>query len=128
MPTNKTKILLNTLFWGFILWLIGYVLGIIFFALVPPAMIGWYIMPLGVLITLWVLVKKIKRESFGCYFGLGLVWAVMAIILDYFFIVKLFQSADYYKADVFVYYALTFILPLLIGWFKMKKPLTNHQN
>jgi hypothetical protein len=33
--------------WGFILWLVGYGLGIILFMLVPLSMVGWIIMPIG---------------------------------------------------------------------------------
>jgi len=120
---TKKQILLNTLFWGFILWLFGYVLGIVFFAFVPKEQIGFYILPLGVALTLWVLFKKIKREEFTCYIGLGIIWTIMAVVLDYLFIVKMFQSADYYKPDVYVYYALTFILSLAVGWYKKSKGL-----
>jgi hypothetical protein len=119
---DKKKIFLNTVSWGFALWLFGYVLGFIFFAFVPANLIGWAIMSFGVLITLWVLFKKIVREEFGCYFGLAIIWTLMAVILDYLFIVKLLKPADgYYKADVYLYYVLTFILPIAVGWWKMKR-------
>lgn len=124
MPKNPLKIFINTVLWGTLLWLFGYILGIIFFAFVPKNLIGFVILPLGVAFTLWVLIKKIKREGFGCYFGLGLIWTIMAVILDYLFIVKMFKSADYYKPDVYVYYALTFLLPLAVGWYKFKKTKT----
>lgn len=114
------KIFLNTVLWGLVLWLFGYILGIIFFAFVPKNLIGFTILPFGVAFTLWVLIKKIIREQFGCYFGLGLIWTIMAVILDYVFIVKMLNSANYYKPDVYVYYALTFLLPLIVGWFKFK--------
>lgn len=117
---SKVKIFINTLIWGFILWLIGYVLGIIFFAFVPKDLIGWFILPIGVIITLWVLFKKIKRDSFGCYIGLGVFWVIMAMALDYIFIVKLFNSANYYKPDVYLYYFLTFALPGAVGWYTFK--------
>lgn len=39
---------------------------------------------------------------------------VIAVVLDYLFIVQLFQ-ADYYQADVFLYYALTFLTPVGVG-------------
>jgi hypothetical protein len=121
MEKNKSKIFLNTVFWGFVLWLFGYILGFIFFALVPKNMLGWAILPFGVAFTLWVLLRKIERETLGCYFGLGLIWTLMAIALDYLFIVKLLDSTDYYKTDVYVYYALTFLLPIAVGWQKLKK-------
>lgn len=120
METSKGKIFLNTVLWGFVLWLFGYVLGFVFFAIAPKELIGWYILPFGVIFTLFVLIKKIKRNEFGCYFGLGLIWTIMAIVLDYFFLVKMLNTADYYKIDVYIYYILTFILPLLVGWYKFK--------
>lgn len=116
---GKKQKFLNTLKWGFILWLIGYVLGMILFFMVPASMIGWIITPIGVLITLWVLFKKIHRDKFQCYVGLAVVWTLMAVILDYFFIVKVLKPADgYYKPDVYLYYFLTFLLPLFVGWRK----------
>lgn len=123
MPTNKSKILLNSIFWGFMLWLFGYILGFIFFAFVPKDMIGWYILPFGVAVTLYVLFKKIKRDSFGCYIILGLVWTIMAIILDYLSIVRLLNSPDYYKPDVYLYYALTWLMPIMVGGYKKSKGL-----
>ena len=105
--------------WGFILWLIGYGLGIMLFTLVPLSSIGWIIIPIGVIITLWVLSKKIKADSFKYYAWLAAVWVLIAVVFDYLFIVKAFKPADgYYKLDVYLYYALTFVLPLIIGWRK----------
>lgn len=121
METNKGKIFLNTIFWGFVLWLFGYILGFVFFALVPKDVIGWYIMPLGMVATLWVLFKKIKRETLGCYVGLGVIWAITAVALDYLFIVKLLQAVDYYKLDVYLYYVSTLLLPIIVGWYKFSK-------
>jgi hypothetical protein len=120
---NIKQKLISTFGWGFILWLIGYALGFIFFMFVPASLIGWFIMPIGAAITIWVVLKKIERESFGCYIGLGVVWALMAVVLDYLFIVKALKPADgYYKFDVYIYYALTFLIPVVIGYFKMRKP------
>lgn len=121
METNKGKIFLNTVFWGFIVWLFGYVLGFVFFAFVPKEFIGWSIMPFGIAFTLWVLIKKIKREEFGCYIGLGVIWAIMAVALDYIFMIKVLKVTGYYKIDVYIYYILTFALPVIIGWYKFKK-------
>jgi hypothetical protein len=121
METNKGKIFFNTVFWGFVLWLFGYVLGFVFFAFVPKDLIGWYIMPFGIIATLLVLLKKIKREKLMCYFGLGLIWTILAIVLDYIFLVRMLNATDYYKLDVYIYYILTFILPIVVGWYKLNK-------
>ena len=120
MPQKPLKTFVNTVLWGLALWLFGYILGIIFFYFVPKDQIGWYILPLGTAFALWVLIKRIKREEFGCYFGLGLIWTLLAVGLDYAFIVKMLKSIGYYKTDVYVYYALTFLLPLAVGWYRFK--------
>jgi hypothetical protein len=118
IPKTNKETFLNTVFWGFILWLIGYILGFLFFAFVPKEVIGWYILPIGVIVTLWVLFKKIERKVFSCYLGVSIFWTLIAIIFDYIFIVNLLNSNEYYKFDVYVYYLLTFLLPLAVGWYK----------
>ena len=91
--------------WGFVLWLIGYVLGILLFAFVPADLIGWVIMPIGIAVALWILLKKVKGNSFRYYAVVGLVWLLIAVLCDYFFLVLLFKPADgYYKLDVYIYY------------------------
>jgi len=118
----NSKTLRNNLFWGFILWLIGWILGIVFFMTPLKDIMGWVITPIGIVITLWVLFKKINREKFSDYFNIALIWTAIAIILDYFFNVLLFNiGLSYYKLDIFVYYAVTFVLPLLVGAYKMRK-------
>ena len=115
---NK-QYLKDTLLWGSLLWLIGYILGIVLFMVVPTSLVGWVIMPIGTVITLWVLLKKIKLTFFQEYFFLAAIWTLIAIAFDYFFLVKIFNPADgYYKPDVYLYYALTFALPILVGWKK----------
>jgi hypothetical protein len=110
--------------WGVGLWLIGYVLGIIAFALVPTWLIGWIIMPIGVLITVWALLQ-LKHVPLWFYGTLSVVWTVIAVTFDYLFIVRAFAPADgYYKLDVYIYYFLTFTLPLVFGWRTNSRPLT----
>lgn len=117
----NTQLIKDGLLWGVILWLIGYVLGFLFFAFVPTSIIGWLITPIGIILTLWVLFKRIRGISFSYYLTLGIMWAVIAIVLDYFLLVQLLKPADgYYKFDVYLYYALTLLLPLVAYWFKKK--------
>lgn len=105
--------------WGILLWLIGYILGFLFFPIVSSSMIGWVIMPFGIIITLFVLLKKIKNESFLHFAIIAVIWTLIAIVFDYFFLVQILKPADgYYKLDVYLYYALTLLLPLLVGWWK----------
>lgn len=115
--------MISTFLWGFILWFIGYIAGILLFFVVPKDLIGWVLTPLATLFTIWVLMKKIKRPEMQCYIGLGIVWTIMAVILDYLFLVKLFKADNYYKPDVFLYYFLTFALPIVVGYWKYtRKP------
>lgn len=99
--------------WGALLWLVGYLLGMAFFPFVPAAVIGWYVMPLGLAITSLVLWKWVRVSSLGHALLVGLIWAALAMVLDYIFIVKLLHPADgYYKLDVYLYYLSCLLLPL----------------
>jgi hypothetical protein len=112
----------DALGWGLILWLIGFAISIILFSFLPPSIIGWIIMPIGIVITLWVLIKKVKGDTLKYFALLAVSWTLIAIIFDYLFIVKAFKPADgYYKLDVYLYYALTIALPLVVGSRKKSK-------
>ena len=118
MPMDK-HFYKDAFVWGFVLWLIGYLLGMILFFFVPTDMIGWIITPIGIIITLWVLFKKIEGDSFHYYLYLAIAWTLIAIVFDYLFIVKALKPADgYYKLDVYLYYVFTFILPLAVYYRK----------
>jgi hypothetical protein len=107
----------DALGWGFVLWLIGYALGMILFALVPAILIGWIIMPIGTAIAIWIAFRKVKGDTLRYYCLVALVWLLIAVLGDYLFIVKAFKPADgYYKPDVYLYYALTLAIPLFAGW------------
>lgn len=109
----------DALGWGIGLWLVGYLLGIAFFFVLPPSLIGWAITPIGLALTLWVLLTRIKSRSMPHYVVLAVAWTLIAITLDYLMIVQVFKPKDgYYKVDVVLYYAFTFICPLLVGWWK----------
>jgi hypothetical protein len=108
--------------WGIGLWLFGYILGIIFFMFIPKNLIGWAITPMGVVATLWVLLKKIKKTSLQYCFILGVIWTLIAIVFDHLFIVKMLKLVNYYKPDVYLYYVLTLILPVIVG---LRKTLKN---
>jgi hypothetical protein len=103
----------DVLGWGFLLWFIGYLLGFLFYAFVPAALIGWYVTPIGIAMTCLVLWKWVRVDAMRDAVLLGIGWCVIAIVLDYFLIVKLLDPPDgYYKLDVFLYYLLTLSLPV----------------
>jgi hypothetical protein len=112
----RTRLVKDSLGWGFLLWLIGYVLGIALFFALPTAVLGWVITPIAVAITLWVLLRRVNGDSLRYYAMVAIVWTGIAVVFDYLFIVKAFNPPDgYYKLDVYLYYALTFALPLIVG-------------
>lgn len=107
--------------WGFLLWLIGFILGILFFMFLPKSMIGWAIMPIGIALSILVLLKLVKNGPLSYFLKIAIIWTAMAIIFDYLFLVQLFKPADgYYKLDVYIYYLSTFLLPLIAGWYRNK--------
>jgi hypothetical protein len=119
LVVGDRQFLKDTIGWGVTLWAIGYILGIIFFFVLPPSMIGWAIMPIGLLITLWVLFRYVNGDTFRYFAIVAVVWTAIAMLLDYIFIVMLLSPADgYYKLDVYLYYLLTFASPLVVGWWK----------
>lgn len=119
---HTKQIIRDGIGWGAGLWLIGYILGIILFMMVPPALLGWIITPIGTAITLWVLTKKISSNNFFHYAAIAVLWTILAVVLDYFLLVRIFKPADgYYKLDVYIYYTLTFLLPVMVGWRKTTK-------
>lgn len=118
----NTQLLKDSLGWGFVLWLIGYILGIALFFVVRPSLIGWVIAPVGVVITLWVLLRRVKANRLQYYAIVAVVWTLIAVVFDSLFIVKAFNPPDgYYKPDVYLYYVLTFIAPLAVGWWKRSR-------
>jgi len=105
--------------WGLLLWLFGYLLGFAFYGFVTPAFIGWYVMPLGIAVTCLVLWKRVRIASMSNAVLLGVGWSVIAIVCDYIFIIKLLNPPDgYYKLDVYIYYILTFALPVGATWLR----------
>jgi hypothetical protein len=122
----KSRLVKTVVIWGLILWLIGYLLSVALFAFVPVSTIGWIVLPIGLAVTIWALAKRILGRSMTDYFLIGIVWTVIAVILDFLLIVKLFSPSDgYYKLDVYIYYASTFLLPLIVGVLKTKQTTNN---
>ena len=107
---------------GFVLWLIGYALGIALFFVLPPSILGWVIMPIGSAITVFVSLKIVSARTVREFLPIALAWTVIAVALDYIFIVKLLNPPDgYYKLDVYLYYVLTFIIPMIAGAWKERR-------
>lgn len=98
------------------LWLLGYFASLVLFFSPYAGAMGWIITavftPVTVAIAWWWFGSRILPLAY--YVGVGIAWTLVAIVLDYLFIVRLFEAA-YYEPDVFVYYALTFLIPVGVG-------------
>jgi hypothetical protein len=107
----------DTLGLGILLWLIGYLSSMALYFSPLSYTLGWVILviftPFTIGVTWWWFRKRTLPLSY--YAGVGITWTVIAVVLDYLFIVLLFDSLNYYAPDVFIYYALMFLIPAGTG-------------
>jgi hypothetical protein len=113
---NRTKVV-DTLLLGAALWLLGYLASMILYSVVPYTLLGWVLSAILTPITLCIAYLRFnhRKDTAPYYVKVGVVWALVAIILDYIFLVRLLNLAGYYKLDVFIYYIAMFLIPLAIG-------------
>jgi hypothetical protein len=101
---------------GIVLWLVGYLASLLLFFSRFAAIMGWILLivctPVTIAVAWWWF--KARELPLVYYVKVGAAWTVIAVVLDYLFIVLLFQ-ATYYGFDVFVYYAMTFLIPVGVG-------------
>ncbi len=101
---------------GIALWLIGYLASLVLFFTPYAATMGWILTviftPVTIAITWWWFRNRHLPVQY--YAGVGFAWVLIAVVFDYLFIVLLFQ-ATYYEPDVFLYYTLTFLIPVGVG-------------
>jgi hypothetical protein len=97
-------------------WLFGYLASLLLFFSPFADIMGWIITavftPITIALAWWWF--RARDLPLTYYVVVGVAWTMIAIVLDYLFIVRLFQTT-YYEIDVFVYYALTFLIPVGVG-------------
>lgn len=107
---------------GTLLWLIGYLTSLALFFSPFAGIMGWILIavftPVTVAVTWWWF--RERDLTLPYYAGVGIAWTAIAVVLDSLFIVLLFQ-ASYSGPDVFVYYALTFLIPVGVGFAILRK-------
>ena len=104
---------------GLAFWLIGYLLGIILFLTPLAPVMGWILFVCLTPVMAVVTYRWFSRRGLplSYFVQLAVAWTAIAVIFDYLFIVQLFHPAAYYQADVLVYYAVTFLVPIGAGWY-----------
>jgi hypothetical protein len=103
---------------GMALWLIGYLASLVLFFTPYAGVMGWILFVVFTPVTIaiaWWWFRKRDGLTLRYYAGVGLAWMLIAIVLDFLFIVLLFQAAAYYGPDIFVYYAVTLLIPVGVG-------------
>jgi hypothetical protein len=119
-PDSPQQILKDTAGPGIFFWLVGYLAGMVLFFTPFRDNMGWIIAaiftPFTILVTWWWFRNRgyLSREY---YASVGVAWALIAIVLDYLFIVRLFGSPAYYSLHIYLYYALMFLIPVAIGMY-----------
>lgn len=116
----------DSLGWGFGLWLFGFALGMLFFAFVPVQYIGLAVTPFALVATIWVCVRRFrgKGDSILYLLAVGAVWFLIAFTFDYVFLVRAFNVQNYYDYDVLFYYLSALLLPLIVGRWKTREQLS----
>jgi hypothetical protein len=114
--TGMQLFLKDTAGLGTLLWLIGYLASMVLFFSPFSYSLGWIILAIFTPFTVWVAWWWFRQRHLPLqyYAEVGVAWALIAIVLDYLFIVLLFR-ASYYAPDVFLYYALMFLIPVGVG-------------
>ena len=110
----------DTLGLGTLLWLIGYLASLALYFSPLSYSLGWIILAVFTPFTIWVTwwwFRPGGRLPLQYYAEVGVSWTLIAVVLDYLFIVRLFHSPQYYAPDVFLYYALMFLIPVGVGWY-----------
>ncbi len=69
--------------WGFWLWLLGYVLGILFFAFVPVAYIGLAVTPFLLAAAIWACIRQFKGKGDNVLYllAIGIAWLLIALLM-----------------------------------------------
>ena len=115
LPVLKDTAGLGTFF-----WLLGYLASLVLYFSPIPYSIGWVLLVILTPFTIWVTwwwFRPRERLPLQYYAGVGIAWALIAIVLDYLFIVMLFGSPAYYALHIYLYYALMFLIPVAVGMY-----------
>ena len=119
-PDSTRQTLKDTAGLGIFFWLVGYLAGMVLFFTPFKDNMGWIITaiftPFTIIVTWWWFRNR-GYLSTEYYVGVGVAWALIAIVLDYLFIVMLFNSTAYYSLHIYVYYALMFLIPVAVGMY-----------
>jgi hypothetical protein len=114
------QILRDTAGMGALLWLAGYLASMaVYFSPLDYAVWGRVVLVLYIPPVIWITAWYFSGRDLPLWYyaGVGIAWSLTAVALDYPFIVLRFGAWQYYTPDVYLYYALMFLVPVVIGMF-----------
>jgi hypothetical protein len=112
------QLLRDTLGMGVLLWLAGYLVSMaVYFSPLSYAIWGRVVLVLYIPAAAWVAWRYFtgREDPLLYYAGVGIAWSLIAVMLDYPFIVLRFGASEYYTPDVYLYYTVMFLVPAGIG-------------
>jgi hypothetical protein len=117
------ELLRDTVYAGTALWLAGYLASMaVYFSGLNYAIWGKVLLllyiPCAFVFAFWYFTGRDLTLRY--YAGVGVAWSVIAVALDYPFIVLRFGAYQYYTPDVYLYYAAMFLIPVVAGVYRKK--------
>ena len=117
------QILRDTVYAGILLWIAGYLASMaVYFAGLNYAIWGKIVLllylPCAAVFTFWYFGARDLTLNYCA--GVGLSWSLIAVVLDYPFIVLRFGAWQYYGPDVYLYYTAMFLIPVGVGIYLKK--------
>lgn len=117
------QLLRDTAYAGILLWLAGYLASMaVYFSGLNYALWGKVVLllylPCAFVVAFWYFTGRTLTLQY--FAGVGVAWSLIAIILDYPFIVLRFGAYQYYTPDVYLYYAAMFLIPVAAGMYRKK--------
>ena len=102
---------------GLLLWFVGWCASLVLFPFVSLDLLGWILFAIFTPVTIAITLLWFRKRDLPLvnYLAVAISWTLIAVVCDYLFIVKLFNVSGYYHASVMVYYAETFLIPMLVG-------------
>lgn len=118
------QVLRDTAYTGILVWVAGYLASMaVYFSLPDYGFWGKIVLllylPCVFAYTCWYFSDRILSLRYSC--GIGIAWSLIAIILDFPFIVLRFGAWQYYGPDVYLYYIAMAVIPVAAGIFIRKR-------
>jgi len=115
------QLLRDTLGMGVLLWLAGYLASMaVYFSPLSYAVWGRVVLAVYIPLVAYGAWRYFNGRdlSLPYYAGVGVAWSLTAIVLDYPSIVLRFGAWEYYTPDVYLYYAVMFLIPVGVGLYR----------